>query len=203
MITTQPCEFDNDVMVCNILRVYRSATPDQMAKGAEWYRVAHGLALMIADGDAKVGAGLLAALSPQTAWWLNIELAADAYETGRPRRHVSDALDKASKILAGIDPEDVLPMERKTGHFYRCILDPADDWTVCVDRHAHDIAVGQPYGSDDRGLSTTSRYNKIADAYRHAAREVGILPQQLQAITWVAWTEQIAGTSTRGARREV
>lgn len=190
MISSEPNEFETNVMIANILRVYDSATPEQRVRGEQWYPVAHGLAAMIADGDVRVGAGLLAAMSPQTSWYLNIELAADAYETGSPSRHLRDACDKAAKILAGIDPEDVLPMHRKTGHFYRCIVDPSDDWTVCVDRHAHDIAVGQRYGQDNRGLSATGRYNKIADAYRHAAREIGIIPQQLQAITWVVWTDK-------------
>lgn len=201
-ITTEPSVQDHETMVANIDRVYLAATEAQYARGANWYRTANGIARMIADDDEAVGAGLLAALSPQTAWWLNVELAADAYETGRPERHLRDACDKASKILAGISPEDVLPMHRKTGHFFQCIAHwDTDEWTVVVDRHAHDVAYGRPLGGEDRGLSTTSRYNKIADAYRRVARRRGVQPMVVQAVCWVVWTELVAGTSTRGKRR--
>lgn len=175
--------------VQNVIAVFESATAEQLTAGRNWYPTAHQLADMIADGDTPVGAGLLAALSPQTSWEYNIELASDAYDTGRPARHVGDALSKATRILAGIPPEDVLPMDRKTGHFYRCILNPGDADAVCVDRHAHDIAVGSRYGAQNRGLDALGRYNLIADCYREAARRLGELPQVVQAVTWVVWRD--------------
>lgn len=173
--------------VQNVIKVWNRATVDQEDQGRNWYRIAHGIADMMTDGDVRVGAGLIAALSPQTPWWLNIELAADAYETGRPSRHLGDALSKATRILAGIDPVGVLPMDRKTGHFYRCIVDPTDPEAVCVDRHAHDVAVGMRYGSENRGLDARGRYDLIANVYREAARRLGELPQTVQAVTWVTW----------------
>lgn len=186
--------------VQNVIAVFESATEEQLKAGRSWYATAHQIADMMADGDVKVGAGLLAALSPQTAWWLNVELASDAYETGTPSRHVGDALSKATRILAGIDPSEVLPMDKKTGHFYRCILDPTDADAVCVDRHAHDIAVGAEYGASERGLSSKGRYALIAHVYREAAQRLGELPQTVQAVTWVVWRERLAGTSTRGTK---
>lgn len=198
MIPIQASPADFDRYASNVLTVWESATPDQEAEGRRWYPMAHGLAEMMCDGDARMGAGLLAALSPQTSWWLNVELAADAYETGRPSRHLSDALSKAAKILAGIDPAEVLPMERKTGHFFRCIADPSDPEAVCIDRHAHDVAVGEPFGDRPRGLTAKGRYRLLADVYRAAARAVGELPSTVQAVTWVTWRDMISETSTRG-----
>lgn len=198
MIPIQASPDDLDRYVSNVLAVWNSATPDQEAEGRRWYPMAHGLAEMMCDGDARMGAGLIAALSPQTSWWLNVELAADAYETGNPTRHVSDALSKAAKILAGVDPADVLPMERKTGMFFRCIVDPSDPDAVCIDRHAHDIAVGEPFGNRDRGLTAHGRYRLLADVYRAAARSVGELPMVVQATTWIVWRSMISGTATRG-----
>lgn len=190
MITIQADDEIREGYVQNVIAVFESATPDQLSAGRNWYQTAHQIADMIADGDTPVGAGLLAALSPQTSWEYNIELAADAYDSGRPTGHVGDALSKATRILAGIAPEDVLPMDRKTGHFYRCIVDPTDSKAVCVDRHAHDIAVGSRYGSRGRGLDARGRYNLIADVYREAARRLGELPQVVQAVTWVAWRNE-------------
>lgn len=200
MIPIQADDEARAYYVRNIKTVWSLATDDQLRQGREWYHTAHETAKMLADGDIKVGAGLLAALSPQTAWWLNVELACEAYETGTARRHTGDATGKANKILAGLDPESVLPMERKTGQFFLCILNPYDREAVCIDRHAHDVAVGVPYGDWSRGLSTTSRYNLIADCYRRAARDLGEIPSVVQAVTWVAWRDSLAGVGTRGSR---
>lgn len=177
--------------VRNILSVWESATPEQAADGRSWYRNAHRIAVDLADGDVVKGAGLLAALSPQTSWWLNVELACDTFENGFPSGHFRDACEKARKILAGADPATVLPMQRKTGHFYRCILDPSDADAVCVDRHAHDLMVGTAYGNQDRGLSAHGRYALVAHCYREAAQRLGELPSTVQAVTWVVWRDRL------------
>jgi len=200
MIPIQADGEAREYYVRNIVSVWWVATEDQVASGRQWYRTAHDTAEMLADGDVRIGAGLLAALSPQTAWWLNVELACNAYDTGRASRHTGDSCDKANRIMAGIDPEDVLPMARKTGQFYRCILDPTDADAVCIDRHAYDIAVGIPLGDWKRGLSAHGRYALVADCYREAARRQGELPSVVQAVTWIAWRDSLAGIGTRGSR---
>jgi hypothetical protein len=200
MIPIQADDEAREYYIRNIMTVWYLASDDQIRQGREWYRSAHNTAGMLADGDVKVGAGLLAALSPQTAWWLNVELACDAFDSGNASRHTSDSTSKANRILAGIDPEDVLPMQRKTGQFYRCILDPSDPVAVCIDRHAHDVAVGIPYGDWSRGLSAKGRYNLLAHCYWEAAQRLGELPSVVQATTWVAWRDNLAGVGTRGSR---
>ena len=200
MIPIQADAETREYYVRNITSVWWLATDDQVRQGREWYRTAHETAKILADGDVRVGAGLLAALSPQTAWWLNVELACEAFETGSARRHTGDACSKANRIMAGVDPESVLPMQRKTGHFYRCILDPEDPVSVCVDRHAHDIAVGVPYGDWSRGLSAHGRYALVAQCYWEAAQRLGELPSVVQATTWVAWRDSLAGVGTRSSR---
>jgi hypothetical protein len=153
---------------------------------------------MIADGDTRMGAGVIAALSANKSWSENTKIATRALGSGKATGHVKDALLKATRIMNGADPVDVLPMAAKTGNFYRCIIDPTDAHAVCVDRHAHDVAVGRAYGNTERGLSTQRRYDVIADAYRAAAVRVGILPQELQAITWTVQVESLRGIGTRG-----
>lgn len=200
MIPIQADDEAREYYVRNIISVWSMATDRQMVDGRQWYWTAHQTAEMLADGDVRVGAGLLAALSPQTAWWLNVELACEAYDSGTARRHTGDSCGKANKIMAGIAPEDVLPMQRKTGQFFLCIVDPINKDAVCIDRHAHDVAVGIPYGDWSRGLSTHSRYNLIANCYREAARRLGELPMVVQATTWVVWRDSLAGVGTRGSR---
>jgi hypothetical protein len=200
MIPIQADDEAREYYVRNIISVWSIATDEEVSDGREWYRTAHQTARMLADGDVRTGAGLLAALSPQTAWWLNVELACDAFEAGTARRHTRDSCSKANKILAGVDPVDVLPMERKTGQFYLCILNPGHPDAVCIDRHAYDIAVGIPLGEWNRGLSAKGRYQLIADCYREAARRLGELPMVVQATTWVVWRGSLAGVGTRGSR---
>ncbi|MGN9782788.1 DUF7178 family protein [Nonomuraea sp. ZG12] len=174
----------------NVLTVWDSATVDQRARGMAWYRSANQLAYMIAEGNIKAGAGVIAALSANKRWATNVNLATRAFKSGKPSGHFGDALTKAARIMAGEDPETVLPMDIKTGQFYRCIADPTDPMPVCIDRHAHDIAVGERYGAEPRGLNARGRYALLADVYRAAAWQLGELPQTVQAVTWVSWIER-------------
>ncbi len=200
MIPIQPEPDAVEYYVRNIISVWHMASESELNDGRDWYVQAHRTADMLADGDVKVGAGLLAALSPQTAWWMNVELACEAFDLGVASRHVGDACGKANKIMAGIDPESVLPMQRKTGQFYRCILDPSDPVAVCVDRHAYDICVGIPLGDWKRGLGAGGRYTLVARCYREAAQRLGEIPSVVQAVTWVAWRNTLAGVGERQAR---
>lgn len=198
-----PIQADDEAVeyyVRNIMSVWNRATDKEYAEGLGWYQEAHETAAMVADGDIRMGAGLLAALSPQTSWWLNVELACDAFESGSARRHIRDACSKANKIMAGVDPADVLPMGRKTGHFYRSILNPSDPTAVCIDRHAYDIAVGIPLGDWSRGLSAKGRYALLTLCYWEAAQRVGHIPSTVQAVTWVSWRNSIASFGTPGSR---
>jgi hypothetical protein len=175
--------------VANIIYTYGHATPDQWERGKTWYRQANQLAQMISGGDVVKGAGVIAALSSNKRWSTNTDLAARAFLRGEPSGHVGDALTKAARIMAGERPTDVLPMASKTGQFYLCIVNPEDPHAVCVDRHAHDVAVGARYGNENRGLSSKTRYQVIANAYREAARRMDVLPLTVQAVCWVVQIE--------------
>jgi hypothetical protein len=164
----------------------------------DWYVTANQLATMIADGDTRMGAGVIAAMSANKRWSENTKIATRAFASGKATGHVKDAIRKATMIMNGADPARILPMRLKTGNFYQCILNPAHPTAVCVDRHANDVAVGHVYGDDDRGLGSVKRYTTLTDAYRTAAERVGIAPCQMQAITWVVHVERIAGVGTRG-----
>jgi hypothetical protein len=196
MIPTKPSDSTRRRYIRNIVKVYEQATEDQRRRGAEWYRTAHQLADFLSEGDVMRGAGVIAALSANKAWDINQRLAADALN-GNAHGHTRDNLAKVAKIMSGVDPAEILPMDAKTGNFYRCILDPDDQEAVCIDRHAHDIAIGRAYGDDDRGLGAKGRYAVLSLAYRNAAAKLGISPSALQATTWVVWTERNAGVKHR------
>lgn len=171
----------------NVLTVWETATDDHRVSGMGWYALAHEIAHEISGGDIVRGAGVLAALSPQKEWGLNIRLARRAFETGVATGNTGNACDKANAILAGANPLDVMGNGLKTRNFYMNILDPECVESVTIDRHAYDVALAERSADNKRVSLTPKRYETFASAYRAAALELGILPQQLQAITWEAW----------------
>jgi hypothetical protein len=184
MIPTTATDELHKYYVNNIIAAWRNASDQDLREGRSWYPVAHQLAETIGNGDIRMGAGVIAALSPLKSWDQNVSLAIAACD-GDVRGHMPDVLNRVQAILAGADPDDILPMAHKTGHFFRNILDPSDPDPVTIDRHAHDVAVGERYGDRDRGLSSKTRYATLAHAYREAARRLGELPSVVQAVTWV------------------
>lgn len=199
-IKTTPAQFRR--YVDNVVAAYQETTPDQRTRGANWYPNANLLCQFLDSDNPKRAAGVIASLSANKSWMMNVELAKRAYSLDQPSGHVADALRKVARIMAGERPEDVLPMEMKTGCFYRLVADPDNPHTVCIDRHAFDIAVGEVYGDRERGLSARGRYNLIADVYREAARLLGVQPATLQATTWIAHREKLAGTGSRGELKD-
>lgn len=191
-LPTKPDAATLDVWAQRVRTAYLAVTEAHLAEGRQWYPYAHSVASEISGGHARQGAGVLAALSAQKRWPLNVSLAWDAFE-GNVHGHTGTVLAKVRAILAGQAPEDILPMHLKTGHFYRCIAEPDNARSVVIDRHAHDIVAGTRYGNALRGLDNTTRYESIADAYRLAALDLGALPSVVQAVTWVAHTEAHSG----------
>lgn len=177
--------------VGRIIRTYNAATETQFERGLRWYRTAYELAEMISDGNPIAGAGVIAALSPQKAWYLNKRLAENAFETGEARGHVRDAVGKAQRIMEGEDPLTVLPEDSKTWNFYRCIIDPTDPDPVCIDRHAYDVAAGEINGNRKRAIGKRE-YAFLAHCYREAARRLGEVPSTVQAVTWVVQVDSVA-----------
>jgi len=89
----------------------------------------------------------------------------------------------------------------KIRNFYNNIIDPmSQDGDVTMDTHAIAAAlllplagkstqVGQNFGtgtSNSRSLGIKGLYYAYADAYALAAKEAGLLPRQVQSITWEA-----------------
>lgn len=183
-IPARPSESTIRRYATNIVAVYGSASQDQISRGTQWYRVAHDIAAMIGE-TVEQGAAVIAILSARNSWERNVKIATDAIATGEPKGHTKANLDKVRRVLNGEDPESVLPMTLKTGHFYRCIVNPDDPDAVVIDRHAHDVAVGRRYSErEDRGLSSQSRYDSLAKAYRIASRRLNVSPATVQAVTW-------------------
>lgn len=175
----------------NVRKVLRAASHDDWVNGVNWYVIAHHEAVKLTEEfeglTVRQAAGIIAALSPRVSWTLNLKNARTLIRTGTVpglRGNVA----KAEKILGGFEPLDVLG-GKKVRAFFDAIVDPLFSEAVVVDRHAADVAIGE-VGDDksrQRLLEVKGGYDAVADCYRKVARDLGLLPHQVQAVTWEAW----------------
>lgn len=177
--------------VQNILSVYHQATDAEKQSGADWYADANREATAMHD-DTCIGAAIIAAVSPGLRWEGTIlaakRIIRDESLDGLGVRWY-DNVHKARRILSGESPDKVLG-GLKVRAFWNCICNPSDWYNVCIDGHAYAIWQGKRISINSGNiphLDRRGRYQKIAMDYHRAADEVGLLPMQLQATTWVAY----------------
>ena len=178
--------------VRNITRVVRAADHISLLDGMDWYSRANRFAHSLDPNNPNRAAGVIASLSPLTAWPLNVRYATAVYE-GTPFGCLPMNMSSAFDIFNGADPA-VRLRGPKVRAFYFTIVDPWNCEAVTVDRHAIDIAHGRVNPNNSKARSIGKReYAEIAAMYTRAARilskEYGreILPSQVQAVTWVYW----------------
>jgi len=198
----------------NILTVYALANDTDRAEGLFWYSKAHDTARVMAEKHGiplQRAVGVIAAISPGCPWGRNVMEAEEfikAYVGGYKlpsvgvygRRNVA----KARRILNGESPDSVL--HTKTGPkvwaFYNNILSPTASQELTIDRHAKCLAYN--LGSVKRGSASNDsqaivgrvEYRYLVRHYRVLANRLGLVPHQLQAITWVTW-KRIEGRATQ------
>jgi hypothetical protein len=173
-----------------LVTLYQSATPAELASGLSWYSDAHAVASELASShlrDTNTVAAIIAALSPRTDWPQNVKKTRELLATG-DTYGLGNGRDKAKRILSGEDPDGVLS-GRKTRAFWSNIADPVNSRAVTVDSHAFDAAVGMVTNDDirKRTLERKGGYEAVADAYRAAARVLGVAPHVVQAVVWTVW----------------
>ena len=168
-------------MISEILEVYNQASKFDR-QGRNWYRNAHTECEYLAckyNLSVEVVCGIVAALSPRLKWEENIE-AAERVITGKSEgiRALKTNVRKAESILKTGEVKMGGP---KVNNFYLNLLNPEDGESVTIDTWAARIALG-----DWQWKKTVNEklYWQLADEYRAAAAEVGMLPSELQAITW-------------------
>ncbi len=105
---------------------------------------------------------------------------------------------------------DRVGYEHKVRSFFNNISDPWDDTSVTIDTHAIGAAVLEPIsgvepvaklamsGPADNLIGISGTNPLFAEAYFRVARELGILPRELQSITW----EAARGLFTRKEKQE-
>lgn len=109
---------------------------------------------------------------------------------------------KAISILEDGNVENIsknLGNQHKVRNFFVNISNPNDVNAVTIDTHAVAAALLKPLAGSDAEVNTNlsgppksastglvGSYPVLADAYRELAKELGILPRELQSITWEA-----------------
>lgn len=172
---------------------YHEATVKEIAEGLDWYPTAHNWCEHTAS-EYNVTfyqvAGIVAALSPRNYWDQNLTDARQVLELGadaKPRTFRAN-LEKALRILSCEGDYDSvlenLGSGPKVRAFYKCIVNPDDEHEVCVDSWAKRVHLDQPYSK--KVQVRDKEYSEIAEEYRQVADQAGLLPQQVQAICWVA-----------------
>jgi hypothetical protein len=207
--------FDQSKLENSILNIYQLANRQENTEGLVWYEIANRFARTIArkhDISLVQTAAIIAALSPATHWAQNIIdteslilLDEDASVTTYNRNKY-----KALKFLYGqLEPVDHYIGNAKynwtkTASFFTNILNPTIAGKVTIDRHALRIAHGYELTADDAIYygNTPKKYDATARAFITVAKNTGLLPHQLQAITWLAYRRlYVADRYVRNAAR--
>lgn len=217
----------------NVIHSIRTASPEMQEFGSQWYPKVHeavskgvtGGNFLSSQFDKHLaGSALVAAVSPNMDWdkanidafgelrsidtegWAKIMAGDRSVYKGMSISSAPLAnVQKAGRIIAGEDPNDVLRYGSapKTHSFMHNINDPSNSQFVTVDGRAFDTLNNRlmPWGSG-RGIAGStfnpeptksgrprannppSRYTGAADIYREAAEHFGFDPSEAQAISW-------------------
>lgn len=179
----------------NIRRIMQKADDIDISEGRVSYFRYNEVIRGLADHYSTpfpIAAAVFAALSPNVGYVGNLRSAATVlkgFSEGVPVDHVKVATynhcrDRAYSYLEGVD---FLKTTKgpKIRSFYLNILNPMDPAPVTIDGHAVNIWRGRRINL--KAVVGNFRYNDIADDYRAIAKELGLIPNQVQAITWFAW----------------
>ena len=201
-MTKQATLVDHERMVHNIISVYRDADETQHAEGLLWYsdaqKAAHNIAVKY-DIAVYIAVAVIAALSPNNKWSRNIvnaDALIGAFIRGDGLLSVKVSTYHAMKrkawdILAARPDYDGAKAMLKGQKITSFFMDIMGEFNVTIDGHARNIAYGERVGlTDDRTNIGVREYRALQAAYEEAARRVGLMPYQLQAITWRVWRDR-------------
>ncbi|MFD9735703.1 hypothetical protein [Umezawaea sp. NPDC059074] len=204
---------DNSLSVENIVDHWDLANSGEVERGMRWYADARRVARTIANGDAQLGAGMLAVYSPQQGWAGNILNASRVLKAGKgiggPGSGIFASTSQkiaADRLLAG-EPYDNILTGPKVRDFAHLIEHGGDHDAaaprVVIDRHALSVACGRaltdaeyggaPLGGSRRkdGSITRRLYDHVVSFYVAAARAISeangenVAAHQVQAVTWL------------------
>ena len=201
-MTVKATMVDHERMMYNITCVYRDADEDQHAEGLLWYEQAKREAYHIAmkhDVPVYITVAVIAALSPNNKWarnLVNADALIGAFVNGDGLLSVKVSTyhkmkQKAWDILVARPSYNGAKAMLKGQKITSFFCDIMGEFNVTIDGHARNIAYGERISlTDDRSNIGVREYRALQAAYEAAARRVGLMPYQLQAITWRVWRDR-------------
>ena len=129
--------------------------------------------------------GAFAALSPNNDYMNNLRSVVSLLEGSNRTSTYGACRDRAQRCLRGeyfLDFTDGM----KTRSFFQNIMDPSDPHPVTIDGHAYCIYVNYRMTMKE-AVMLRFKYEPVAEDYRQVAKNLNVLPNQLQAVTWFTW----------------
>lgn len=166
-------------------------------EGEHWYLHAYKFALALSNKynvDLIKVCGIIAALSPLKSWDENMRLAETFLSSGYSG-HTASQTQKAVDILNYNESEPELFIlhtlsGNKIKSFFINIYLPTADFAVTIDRHALAVCFGRNATDKESKGITDNQYKFFESCYMQVAKELNMLPNQVQSITWVQWRLQ-------------
>lgn len=166
-------------------------------KGQFWYLEAYKFALALTNKynvDLIKVCGIIAALSPLKSWDENIRLT-DTFLSSGYSGHTASQTQKAVDILNYNESEPELFIlhtlsGNKIKSFFINIYLPTAEVAVTIDRHALAVCFGRNATDKETMGITDKQYKFFESCYMQVAKELFLIPNQVQSITWVQWRLQ-------------
>jgi hypothetical protein len=180
----------------NLRNVANMASPEHWTEGKNWYRNARLFCYNFAvtyNLPLERVVGMLAALSPQTAWSINKTALENLLSLDECPGYTGYKvnINKARRIFHGEDALTVLGQGTRYGAkvraFYDNILNPGTSELVTIDTHA--IRAAYDIADVPRDLIRAvfeSKLNlEIQAAYVKVSKEFNVRPCEFQAVCWL------------------
>lgn len=180
-------------MKSNVLQVYQSCSPGEVLENKDWYVRArlwceHRAGMY--NLEVRTVAGVISALSPRNKWERNL-IDADQLLYAVFNGYSASWVVSSTFMKNVLKAYDIALYQRpelaenglKTQAFLNCIADPSCD-AVVIDVWSLRVVLG------DMSMKAREikhdKYEEYSQAYRLAGKEVGLLPMEMQAVTWCA-----------------
>ena len=182
-------------LTCNIKRWTAKLQDHHWQAGKAWYKHANQLCQSLRDEtglELRNVCGVLAALSPQVSWDVNIRSCESIVRTGKIDKTYTGYkanVEKAYNCLTG-DPLEILG-GLKVLAFYHNILDPIASNDVTVDTHIGRVLFDKmSLESNEVSYLFSKRGNLEAqEAIQRESKRYRVRPHVLQAALWVCVRE--------------
>ncbi len=165
-----------------IRTLYEKAPAEMRERGRHWYKREHAEARLIAEEaglPVEHVCACLAVLSPRCQWPRVKAASRELLSGKKPRGFFNRNLTKAVQIVSSRNGIPIDPHKApKTWAFWQNLWHPEDPGPVTLDSwmfRAHGLPARVGFAA----------YQTLAECYRRVARELSLIPNQLQATVWL------------------